>query len=160
MSANSIRLMNYFFPRVHLDANPRFDANEFQRVFEIDQSAEELGIPEPDSKIDLRRLNSDDHPKFVAIQKIKLDCQQNPFLPYSFDVECVGMFEWVGPLKSEEEMVAGVTVVAHSVLYGASREMILSTSSRGPHGGFILSIAILRDKPASPAAPPAAPPAQ
>jgi len=159
VSAESILLVNYFFPKLHIDANPRFDSGahaELLKKQEMRQATlEEEDIPLPESKIDVRQIHAgENHPAFIALQKITLKSGLHPCVPYSIDIECVGHFEWPGPKLSDEEMTAGVTRVAHSVLYGACREVVMNLTSRGPHGGFLLSIAILR--PHTPTDQPAA----
>jgi hypothetical protein len=165
VSAESILLANYIFPKLHIDANPRFDPGAHLDLLKRQEAGEAISdedIPLPESKIDVRRVNPDaEHPQFIALQKITLESRMHPCVPYSIDIECVGQFEWPGPKLSDAEMATGVTRVAHTVLYGACREMVMNLTSRGPHGGFLLSIAILRphtpaDQP-MPAAAPAAP---
>ncbi|MFM2276239.1 MAG: hypothetical protein RL211_2111 [Pseudomonadota bacterium] len=63
--------------------------------------------------------------------------------PYHIDMECIGVF-LADDTLSEEEALRGVTITAHSVLYGAIRESVLWLTSRQPFGPLMLGLSVLR----------------
>jgi preprotein translocase subunit SecB len=73
--------------------------------------------------------------------------------PYHIDMECIGVFTADDTL-SEEEALRGVTITAHSVLYGAIRESVLWLTSRQPFGPLMLGLSVLKTQPAPEAAAP------
>jgi hypothetical protein len=60
-------------------------------------------------------------------------------------MECVGMFI-VDETLPPEEAVRGVTITAHSVLYGAIREAVSWITGRQPYGQLMLGLSVLRPK--------------
>lgn len=72
--------------------------------------------------------------------------------PYTIDIECVGTF-LVDDTLSESDAFRGVTITAHSVLYGAIRETTAWLTGRQPYGTLTLGLSILRGKPSENAEP-------
>jgi len=69
----------------------------------------------------------------------------DPAAPYIIDMECIGMFI-VDESLAAEEAARGVTITAHSVLYGAIREAVSWITGRQPYGQLMLGLSILRPK--------------
>ena len=63
--------------------------------------------------------------------------------PYFIDMECVAVLVADDSL-SDEEALHGVTITAHSVLYGAIRESVAWLTSRQPFGPLMLGLSVLK----------------
>lgn len=63
--------------------------------------------------------------------------------PYYFDIECSALLHADGSL-SEAEAMRGVTITAHSVLYGAIRETVAWMTARQTFGPLVLGLSVLR----------------
>ncbi|MBK9447558.1 MAG: hypothetical protein IPO00_16555 [Betaproteobacteria bacterium] len=75
---------------------------------------------------------------FVAHQRVVVDLEKNPLSPYAIEIECIGMLK-----AMEAGIEKGVTMVAHSVLYSAVRELVLQLTSRQPWGPLSIGISVL-----------------
>ncbi len=88
----------------------------------------------------------EDEPKhYIATMQTLLNQSGNPIAPYIIDMECVGMFV-VDETLPLEEAIRGVTITAHSVLYGAIREAVSWLTGRQPYGPLMLGLSVLRPK--------------
>lgn len=74
--------------------------------------------------------------------------------PYFVDMECVAVLIADGSL-SEADALRGVTITAHSVLYGAIRESVAWLTSRQPFGTLMLGLSVLKPSVAVTSTPPA-----
>jgi preprotein translocase subunit SecB len=81
--------------------------------------------------------------KYQVSMGTKLNINGDPTYPYIIDMECVGVFS-VDAQLSQEEAIRGVTITAHSVLYGAIREAVAWLTGRQPFGQLMLGLSVLR----------------
>ncbi|WP_426148772.1 hypothetical protein [Polaromonas sp. DSR2-3-2] len=63
--------------------------------------------------------------------------------PYHFDMQCMGIFHTDDTL-TDEEAIRGVTITAHSVMYGAIRETVAWLTGRQVYGSMVLGLSVLR----------------
>ena len=81
--------------------------------------------------------------QYIATMRSTFNAEKDPTAPYSIDMECIGVFT-VDEKLSVEEARRGVTITAHSVLYGAIREAVLWITGRQPYGPLHLGLSVLR----------------
>lgn len=98
----------------------------------------------PENKIDVAAIEEEPG-SYIATMHTLLNQGGDPGAPYIIDMECVGMFI-VDKALSQEEAIRGVTITAHSVLYGAIREAVAWISGRQPYGQLMLGLSVLRPK--------------
>ena len=83
--------------------------------------------------------------EYIATMRTRLNPENDPSAPYHIDMECVAFFKADDSL-SEDEAMRGVTITAHSVLYGAIRESISWITGRHPHGALGIGLSVLQNK--------------
>lgn len=119
----------------------------FTRTF-----VESIGAFEANSKpiIELKPTNSIVVEKdvernlYVAIMDCVLNEERSNKSPYYIDVQCIGTFLVNEELSNnDDEAKKAVTIISHSVLYGAIRETISYITSRQPFGTFTLGLSVL-----------------
>ena len=71
--------------------------------------------------------------------------QPNKDSPYSIDIECLAIWHADASL-SETDAHRGITITAHSVLFGAIRETIAWLTGRQPYGPLMIGLSVLRPK--------------
>lgn len=86
---------------------------------------------------------------YNASMRTIINADMDASSPYFVDMECLAVLTADDTL-SEEEALRGVTITAHSVLYGAIRESVAWLTSRQPFGPLMLGLSVL--KPAAAAA--------
>lgn len=129
-----ITLERYFFTRLSVISNPdHVEDNEGG----VDATL--------DSSIDVKQPLEGKGDFFIAEQRVKLDAIDNPKLPYSLDIECIGFFKVDTSLETEKRLSV-VTMVAHNVLYSAVREAILAATARQAWGPFSIGLSVLKAK--------------
>jgi preprotein translocase subunit SecB len=96
----------------------------------------------PTNQIDVTRAH-DAAGQYIATMRSIFNAERDPTAPYSIDMECIGVFT-VDERLSAEEAMRGVTITAHSVLYGAIREAVLWITGRQPYGALHLGLSVLR----------------
>ena len=112
-----------------------------------------IAIPEHDpSKVttlligpnnDVNVLKLEDRPgRYVATMTTLLNAARDKSAPYHIDMECAGVF-FADESLNAADAVRGVTITAHSVLYGAIRESVAWLTGRQPHGPLILGLSVL-----------------
>ena len=136
MNTFPIELDRYFFTRLCVVSN-RLHVQKEQLT------AERLSGPE--SALAVTPIEGEDR-LFLATQTVKLEAEGKPDYPYSVDIECVGFFRVVEDGMSTDKQQAGVTMVAHSVLYAACREAVLNATGRQAWGPFTLGLSVLQGK--------------
>ena len=100
-----------------------------------------------DVKKDPNRTNG-----YIGVMKTVLNSDMDKATPYSIEMVCFGEFS-VEPSLSDDEAHRGVTITAHSVLYGAIRECVSWMTGRQPYGPLILGLSVLQSQRASSAEP-------
>lgn len=96
----------------------------------------------PTNKIDVVRLGEETG-SYMATMRSTFNSDSDPASPYMIDMECVGIFA-VDDTLTSEEAARGVTITAHSVLYGAIREAVSWITGRQPYGQLSLGLSVLR----------------
>jgi hypothetical protein len=106
-------------------------------------------VPDPEAKPAVPENNIhvsalEDRPGFYyASMRTVLNQEMDKNLPYFIDMECMALLSADNSLTPEEAL-RGVTITAHSVLYGAIREAVAWTTARQPYGPFLLGLSVLR----------------
>ncbi|MEI8325177.1 MAG: hypothetical protein WCH44_07375 [Betaproteobacteria bacterium] len=80
---------------------------------------------------------------YNASMRTVINAAMDASSPYFIDMECVAVLVADDTL-SEEEALRGVTITAHSVLYGAIRESVAWLTSRQPFGSLMLGLSVLK----------------
>lgn len=117
MSKPMLQLEKYFFPKIFLEANPKFKP---------------LGKG-PQAELDVKNgvtLLS----KEERIWRVTLDLKalsKEDFAAYKIDISVVGFFK-VDKKFPESEMEELVKVGGSSILYSATRDFVLTITARGP----------------------------
>jgi|APLak6261675998_1056109.scaffolds.fasta_scaffold00509_11 preprotein translocase subunit SecB len=93
----------------------------------------------------INHINVEKHPEihsdYIVTMKMIFNQDNDPISGYSIDMECVALFS-VENLNDTEALKA-VTVIGHSVTYGAIREAVLWITARHPFGPLSLGLSIL-----------------
>jgi preprotein translocase subunit SecB len=70
---------------------------------------------------------------------IRLQNETEKVLPYNVEVQAVGLFEWVDKSVTDAEKKESlIRVNGLSIVYGAIRDQICTTTGRFPHGPMLL----------------------
>ena len=69
--------------------------------------------------------------------------------PYHIEMSCIATLV-VDQGLQEEEALRGVTITAHSILYGAIRESVSWITGRQPYGPYLLGISVLTPPQSAP----------
>ncbi len=85
--------------------------------------------------------------RYHANMRSTINEEMSPAAPYFIDMECIATLTADATL-SPEEAKRGVSITAHSVLYGAIREAVAWLTGRQPHGQMMLGLSVLRPKQA------------
>jgi len=125
-----ISLEQVFFTRTVVIAIPDHERGE----------STTMGAPE--NTIDVTAMQ-DSPRRYLATMRTVLNQAADPQFPYSIDMECLGIFA-ADETLSVEDALRGVTITAHSVLYGAIRESVSWITGRHPYGPVSLGLSILR----------------
>lgn len=80
---------------------------------------------------------------FLATMTCKINPESDESDPYMIDMECLGMFRAANSMSLEDQL-KGVTIIGHSVLYGAIREAISWLTGRQPYGALNLGLSMLK----------------
>ena len=105
----------------------------------------------PDNAITVSKAK--DHAgRYNASMRTVVNANSDSAWPYFIDMECIAVLGADDTL-TEEEAYRGVTITAHSVLYGAIREAVAWITSRQPFGPQMLGLSVLRPKQTANAAP-------
>ncbi len=117
MIPSPLRLDNYFFTKIHMDACPK--------------GCEKPGEGVTSSKVECLKHKDTPNKWMVQAEVRKADDKEKGCPEYTFHVQVVGLFEVAEafPAEKAEKMVR---TNAPSVLYGAIREMIANLTARGP----------------------------
>ena len=128
-SSFQIKLNRYFFTKVLVLANPAYDPKGNNLGSHV---SNHLSVNRPE----------DNESAYLGELKVSipLDKGENP--PYEIDISVFGMIDITGE-GQEEEISRAVQLVLMQTLYGATRELVLLLTSRGPWPGFLLPMQML-----------------
>lgn len=126
-----VSIVRYFFTKFCVVSNPDHAQNGIGFVNDPIESSLDVQQTEKGGNI------------YIAQQRIKLDATNNPSLPYSLDVECIGIFK-VEPALEEKQRVPMIMTLAHNVLYPSIREAVLIATGRQPWGPLSIGVSILQ----------------
>ncbi|WP_025324470.1 protein-export chaperone SecB [Deferrisoma camini] len=126
MKAPPLRLENYFFPRVLVEANPNFANTDTNQEVPIKLSAQ------PQVSV-----NTKDPLRFRLILKIRVAYDEDHPSPYGIELDAVGFFR-VDETVPEDQRTTLVHVNGSTILFAAAREFLLGVTGRGPWGNVML----------------------
>lgn len=126
----------HFFPLINIEANPDYNESDPSLNVVID------------SKLSIN-LTPKSASRFFCEQRVKVVRESNPNAPYYLDIVCL-VFATIDDKVPEEERKSAATVLAHSLLFPAVRELVLSLTARQPWG--VLSIGLSSLVPKEPEA--------
>lgn len=109
------------------------------------QPIEGLITSAPENAIDVKKTEGATG-RYAASMRTVINQSFDKAYPYAIDMECIGIF-FADDTLSETDAIRGVTITAHSVLYGAIREATAWLTGRQPYGPLMLGLSILRGKP-------------
>lgn len=99
----------------------------------------------PVNKIDVVEMEG--HPgQFNAMMRTIVNPASEVTSPYFIDMECIAVLTADDTLSAEEAL-RGITITAHSVLYGAIREAVAWITARQPYGSLMLGLSVLKTSP-------------
>ncbi|MFZ2541865.1 MAG: hypothetical protein WAW75_08850 [Gallionella sp.] len=125
-----ISIDRYFFTRFSVISNP-------------DHTPDGSGLINAQVESFLNINQQENGDTYRAEQRVKLVADRNSSLPYSLDIECIGIFK-VEPSLEEDKRPKLVTAVAHSVLFAAVRDAVLTATARQAWGAFSIGLAVLQ----------------
>ena len=145
MKHSPLQLLRYFVPEISCSANSTFDPEK-----ESVNGPDHLSV----SAVVARQKDADNLPghswsvEMNVTQTLKEGCN----FPYKFNLALIGFFVCKDgfPTPAAEEQF--VRVNGSSMLYGASRELVRSLTSRGPWGELFLPTLSFYAKAAAPQA--------
>lgn len=127
-----IEVEQYFFPQVHVTANPAYNNPDSTPV-----------DAEIESDIDVKAIEGNDG-SYVAELRVMLDADDGETLPYSIDVVCLCFMKVEGPHAEDEKKLAAAEL-GHRVMFPAIRELVLTITARQPWGQFSIGFSALKD---------------
>jgi len=80
---------------------------------------------------------------YAASMRTVINPEMDKASPYHVDMECVAQFTANDTLSAEDAM-RGITINAHSVMYGAIREAVAWITARQPYGQLLLGLSVLK----------------
>ena len=101
-------------------------------------------LAHPTNKITINKVPGEIGAWAASMSSI-FNVERDNSYPYHFDMQCMGLFHADDTL-SEEEALRGITITAHSVLYGAIRESVAWLTGRQVYGSLVLGLSVLRSK--------------
>lgn len=104
----------------------------------------EEGVPtaQPTNTLDIRTIDAKTG-QYQAVMTTVVNPDRNKNSPYQIDIECLALLHADDTLN-EEAAIKGVTITAHSVLFGAIRETIAWLTGRQPYGPLLLGLTVLQ----------------
>lgn len=121
-----LQLEEYFFPHVKVSADPEAVGPD--------------GTAKCDFGINVNAIKTEDEPGSYQVSLVIASSPESEKqrIPYSIELAVIGFFkvspEWPDPQKLLE-------INGASILYAAAREFIITITSRGPWGSFMLPTA-------------------
>lgn len=105
---------------------------------------EDAPVASPENSLDVRKLDGEEG-TYQAVMATLVNPDRDTGSPYYIDIECVAILRADATL-TDEEAKRGVTITAHSVLFGAIRETVAWLTGRQPYGPLMLGLSVLRPK--------------
>lgn len=96
----------------------------------------------PDNSIDVNKVEGREGAWTASMRCIANKSEDKAF-PYRVDIECAAVLHADATLK-EDEALRGITITAHSVLYGAIRETVAWLTARQVYGPMVLGLSVLQ----------------
>lgn len=97
---------------------------------------------EPINKISVRPIK--DEPGYYACtMRTVINENESDDYPYKVDIECHAKL-FADESLTAEDANRGITITAHSVLFGAIREQVAWITARQPFGPLMLGLSVLR----------------
>lgn len=100
-------------------------------------------IEPPKNNINVEKIDGG-HRRYLATMTSTINTEHSPEYPYFIDMQCVALFEADDQLDDAGAM-RGITITAHSVLYGAIREAVSWITARQPYGPVLLGLSVLNN---------------
>jgi len=100
----------------------------------------------PENEVNVR-LEENNKRRAVASMRTRFNPDSLADAPYSIDMECIAIFEIIEEDMQEDEVLRGLTITGHNVLYGAIREAVAWITSRQANGSLMLGLSLLRFNP-------------
>jgi len=132
LTKTSLQLEAYFYPKISIEANREYKRTERTPQSEIEVNTKFF-------------LISKDERRWEVSLTIKTIPKEYP-IPYAIDIEAVGFFK-VDKRYPEGETEKLIHIGAPTILYSATREFILTISSRGPWGPIYIPSTSFLEKP-------------
>lgn len=127
-----IALEELLFLKVHVSAIPG-------HVYQ-----EDAPPLEPENNLQVEEIKGEQG-RYQAVMKTVVNPEGNKSNPYQIDIECMALLFADNTLDKKEAM-RGVTITAHSVLFGAIRETVAWLTGRQPYGPLMLGLSVLRPR--------------
>lgn len=113
-----------------------------ESISAFDQSSNPVVEITPNNVINVTKDSTSN--LYVATMSCVLNEEKTDKAPYYIDVQCIGTFAVNEDLiKTEDEAKRAVTIISHSVLYGAIRETVAYITSRQAFGTFTFGLSVL-----------------
>lgn len=117
-----LQLKSYFFPKVDVEANPKFKPRQNAETF----------APKVTPKTLVNKKDPLDY-------QITLEICSEPGGPYNYTLHAVGFFR-ADESYPEDKRPQAVVINGSSMLYTAAREFLATVTGRGPWGAVILPV--------------------
>lgn len=101
----------------------------------------------PSNHIEVQR-EDEKSKRWTAMMRTVLNPERDAAWPYHIEVECVA-FLTADVSLDEATARRGITITAHSVLFGAIRETVLWLTGRQAYGGLMLGLSVLASAPSN-----------
>lgn len=98
--------------------------------------------PPVQNEINVHQLDGEPR-RWTAVMRSKMNEERDSTWPYVIDMECSALLT-VDESLDETSARRGVTITAHSVLYGAIRETVAWLTARQPFGPMLLGLSVLK----------------
>jgi preprotein translocase subunit SecB len=115
-----LQLKQYFFPRIHCEADPNFKGRSSKEENQLEVKVQSNQAHKKDNVRDWRVI-------------LDIQVSSDKSAPYKLDLQVTGLFE-VASGYSEDKINDLIRITGTSILYSGAREFILGITSRGPWG--------------------------
>lgn len=124
-----IQLVDVVFTRVHVEAVAKHSPPDPPELGNI---SNQLTVEKP----------KEPGGQYQAVMRTVINKEGNTDHPYIIDIECHAILTADATLTPQEAH-RGVTITAHSVLYGAIRETMAWLTGRQPYGPVVIGLSVL-----------------